>query len=544
MPKKIHNALFWFTNNNRIDETAINYLKDNDIEKAIEIWQKTLKNEITEKNYSSYANISTLLIGVASVNGNIKKDLLKQGIKLKGKLLNSNSIKSFISEITKNGNISVTDKLNSEFINEILQLVNPYLKNKDLTQRELVSFFSEFPVPIQKSISAKFSETHIFNIEKNIENTVKKRNETPIDAEEHGEALYKNTKKDITELKQIFGANNIQFQMIANKLANEIMQCSIDFFNVHREEDAEFDPGDDALRIAKYANSIGATGQIKNRIIENTQSIQEWVKSKGEREKRKVIEDDIAFIIEQLRLLNETEYEGNDTLSRLLKQKISLFGSNIDKTNLNKADKFLTKCFPKLKKIHNTIGNDEMFLQLSSAVVQNSLSIVVDTINKAQEDVSKTHSQFDRYNAISSLKEIIETSAELIHIMFSLTIYSELKTRLRTNKEVIWNIADQVVASTKSRKDKKEQELRNAKNELIKIKNKQFLESKIRNANYEMDKIKQWQLFRKQETREQQINEQRAKINTLLQNSEQEKRKEIRKQEENIFKIEIELKQL
>ena len=92
-------------------------------------------------------------------------------------------------------------------------------------------------------------------------------------------------KKLVNHMKKVFKQVDLLESMIdvkkstkdINKLANEIMQCSIDFFNTHREEDTEFDPGEEALRIAKYAKSIGATGQVKNRIIENTQPIQDWV---------------------------------------------------------------------------------------------------------------------------------------------------------------------------------------------------------------------------------------------------------------------------
>ena len=53
---KLLHALFWFVRDNTIDEIALNYLKNNNLQKAIEIWEKTLKNNINERNYSSYQN--------------------------------------------------------------------------------------------------------------------------------------------------------------------------------------------------------------------------------------------------------------------------------------------------------------------------------------------------------------------------------------------------------------------------------------------------------------------------------------------------------
>lgn len=340
MPQRIHNALFWFINKSTIDETAIDYLKDGDIDKAIDIWQKTLKEEITDRNYASYANLSTLFIGVASANALINKQLLQRGIELKNKLLSSEKLQLFVSDITRNEIVPELEKLNSNFVNEILQLTKPHLENKQISKKELISYFNSFSVSIKKNVLSKFTDTHIYNIENEIEKVIKKRETNPREAVEYGEQLYKNTKVDIIELKNLFGQNSIQFQMITDKLANEILQCSINFFEIHRKEDGEFDPGEDALKIAKYANSVGATGQAKKRIIENTQVIQEWVDSKEDRKQRQQIEPDIVFVLEQLRLLNETEYTESDT--------ISLVGNNIDETNLNKADKLLNRCIPKL----------------------------------------------------------------------------------------------------------------------------------------------------------------------------------------------------
>lgn len=47
--KKLLYSLFWFVKNNPFDEIAFNNLKEKETDKAIEIWNKTLKEEITSK---------------------------------------------------------------------------------------------------------------------------------------------------------------------------------------------------------------------------------------------------------------------------------------------------------------------------------------------------------------------------------------------------------------------------------------------------------------------------------------------------------------
>ena len=64
---KINHALFWFLSSNPIDETAIGYLKEDNLTKSLEIWEKiTLGKEITPKNFSCFNNVGTLKLISAS----------------------------------------------------------------------------------------------------------------------------------------------------------------------------------------------------------------------------------------------------------------------------------------------------------------------------------------------------------------------------------------------------------------------------------------------------------------------------------------------
>ena len=58
------------------------------------------------------------------------------------------------------------------------------------------------------------------------------RKEDPHNAEEFGHELYEKTIDDLEQIEKVLGAANIQYQMLASKLAGEILQCAIEFFNV------------------------------------------------------------------------------------------------------------------------------------------------------------------------------------------------------------------------------------------------------------------------------------------------------------------------
>lgn len=75
---KVYHSFYWFLNTNPFDNTAIEYLKNDDENKALEIWEKvTTDKDITAKNFSSFNNLGTLRLLSSS------ESQIKEGIKNK-----------------------------------------------------------------------------------------------------------------------------------------------------------------------------------------------------------------------------------------------------------------------------------------------------------------------------------------------------------------------------------------------------------------------------------------------------------------------------
>jgi len=274
---KVHFALFWFLNSGHLDEAALNNLKEGHIEKATEIWEKTIKDDVvTAKNFSSISNLSTLQLGIVTFNGSFDPGKFTYSIELKGKLLLSDVFNSFVSTVIGESITINNDAVLKEFADEILQIVKPYLnKSNGLKTSQLINAFNSFPNEIRQYVSNKFTDRPLSNIENQIEKTKQKRGESPRNAEQYGEELYKNAKEDLVFLKNTWGANNIQYQMIADKAANEILQCSIDFFNKNQDIDADNNYHEKATKLAKLANEIAVSSRAKDRIKENINTLEE-----------------------------------------------------------------------------------------------------------------------------------------------------------------------------------------------------------------------------------------------------------------------------
>jgi hypothetical protein len=86
-----------------------------------------------------------------------------------------------------------------------------------------------------------------------------------------------------------------------------------------------------------------------------------------------------------------------------------------------------------------------------------------------------------------------------------------------------------------------EKEIASAEKKLREINQADYYESQIRSAKNEMSEIQKFKLFRGSSEKQSQIKSQQTKIDGLVQKSKDEKRKDIRIQEEKIYKLKMEL---
>ncbi len=413
--KKLHYSLFWFIEHTPLDEIAHNNLRDRNIEKAIEIWDKALKNEVTSKNFSSYLNLSTLYLAISTSTSLISLHKLKRGVLLKGQLIHSKSFNDLSKHVMRSETIMDPLETSKSFADEIIELLKKYLnKNGGISTHDLISLFNSYPQSIQKYVSAQFTEAPFSNIETKIEKAITKRKNNPNNAEEYGEELYKATKSDLLLLKKLIGENNIQYEMLANKLANEVMQCSIDFFNELRDSN-DYDPGDDAVKVAKYAKSIVPLGQIRDRIDESLSIMQDWVNDKPKREQEKVISEDLNFIT----------------------TKLEDFQQKAD--SIENSRQLVSACESKLLNIKKHLGSyDDFYLKLSSAIINNALGMVITVVNREQDQL-----EYDK-TKLTTLPGTFSSAVAVLIKMKSFDMTSEIRDRLNTNTKVISDINSQL----------------------------------------------------------------------------------------------------
>ena len=416
--KKIHYALFWFVNSNSIDDIAINNLKDGNQDKAIEVWTKALKSEVSGKNYSSYHNLSTLYIAMALAGTRLDLPRMNEGIELKGELLSSNSFASFLDLIGCLENATEQDVIAKQFVDNIVEIVDPLLgRDESFKSKRIVTLFDTYPKYVTKYVTSKYSEFPILNIESEISKAAQKRKQSPENANEYGLSLFNSAKDDIAFLKSLLGSDDVQIQMLVDKTANEIMQCSIDFYNEGRDSD-HIDPGYEALKIAGHAKSIGPVGQVKKRVDENTATIQEWVNEKPNRDKQNRIAEEVEYLALKLK-----EFKG----------------VSITKVTMAAISNLVRLCKPKLASIKSEIGSsDEFYLQVSDAVVSHALSGLIYIFNTDQEKV------VEGVIGIETVRNKIRAIIDIIDTLRVFDMSATVRSRVNKNRNTIVGMESEI----------------------------------------------------------------------------------------------------
>lgn len=273
---KMGAALFWFYKGNAItDEPAFEALKDGDIETANQIWDKLITDTkedgkrfwrpVTEKNHSAFHNCAVL--NIVRPNGNLN-NAIAGGIFF----LESDLVHNFVSTVADSTYKPNKKDLQLSFLN---QLFSDIEYSKKISVIKFVEIVSKLQFSAKQDFLKSFVQKPIEQVERLIEESKTKRKANKANAVSNGNTLYQQTSENLKQLKSILGTSDIKFSSISDKVANEILQCSIDYFNDSQEKDSSSDYAETAMKLAKLADSIAVGNIIKDRIKDSISTLEE-----------------------------------------------------------------------------------------------------------------------------------------------------------------------------------------------------------------------------------------------------------------------------
>lgn len=388
--EQIKYAQFWFLQKmSPLDDIAFNHLLAGNMAGAIEIWSKQESLSSLQNKLVCYLIESKLEFAI------------KTAEKLYEKFGND-----YINKVDANCTLQMTaTDLLHQFIDSL---------GEEIGMQTMLGF--DLGGETKAYISSQTIGPLINKISSEVDKTKKVDHKDPKARIEAARKLVAHTKEAFSQLKGILPATDSQYQMIADKLGLEILQCGIDYFNNSDEEGRH----QKAMKVQRYAQSIVVGTLAKQRCDENVNILQGLIDKLPPEEIKK-----------------EQEH---------IQQQIALFLLLPPKVDDVLA--FLKNTCADLVTIKETLGKSNSFyLQQATLIAQVALSKSIDALNEVQEkELPKLHG-IGRTEAIKKVSHAFAASWEVMLWIELIDADSDFKAnRLKPNKTALKNILDQVDA--------------------------------------------------------------------------------------------------
>lgn len=397
LPKdQILYAQFWFVKATPLDEVAFKHLLSGEIDKAEEIWQKkecasSLQNLIVCSLMRNKYDFAIMCAEVLYGNTQYLNQLVSTIIGTGGNFDVSNLAFSFLD--------TLCDEIGAS---KLLPFVTNSSWKEHLGEKAVKPLIDS----IQEAINIA-------------QNTKRKGSNARLKA---GEALRKNTRKNLLQLKNFLSTKDLQYQMIADKLGLEILQCGIDYFNDSEEPDAAHK----AMSLQKYAKSIVVGQMAKDRCKENVDILQKNIDN-----------------------LPPSEVFAEDRAIREELRKYCLLPDKICH-----AVTLLNNAKPHILSIKRKLGvSNAYYLKISTQIVGNALSNVITEVNEAQSifsaDKDDPNAALAAILGITHVKSVLEEAWKATRIMDGFDMEADYKSgRYSENRSILKRLCEQLGVST------------------------------------------------------------------------------------------------
>lgn len=386
---QIKHTLFWFMKATSLDDIAFNHLLGGNMVQAKEIWNK-------KETVSSLLN----LMACALIEGDtdslaIKADTLFQNYYIDFCLAVNETIKLSSTQLTELF-VELLKEDGTFELASLMQVPGTSVEWRKIIGGGLVKpIIDEISLAISEAKSAKGSSANY----------------------RAGEKLMNSTKGLLSQLKGLLSVSDMQYQMIADKLATTILQCGINYFNDTEEDDAV----DKAMKLQNYALSIAVGQMAKDRCKENV----DILKKIGPEYK---VQKELNRIGEKLKRFSAKPI-GRDAIFT------SLLGNGKSFSDINS---FIDGCRPDLLLVRQKLGvTNSLYLKISSAVASAAINALVEKINAAQQMANITS---DR----DSLKGDVASALSTMSKISSLDMTSECRNYFNSNNSTLNSINSQL----------------------------------------------------------------------------------------------------
>ncbi len=346
---KIRYALFWFIKVSPLDEKALDCIMRGELVRAYEMWEG-------EESFSSLVNVAVCAFIAENDEGFV--------CYMTRMIHDDDNREAFISAVCGDTcNIS-EEELSHIFIDELLQNM-PSNGN----WRYWIDIFSDYGVSEEDDDYLRSKLVHIpADVLADEVARVKKISRSK-GTERYRAAV---TLRELASLKlddiaDLAGKDSLQYQSIADKVAQEILNCAMDYYKECSR--TVYQATEQCVEMNQYAYDIAVGAAEKAKLLDSLTEIK-------------------------------------DRLSKLPPEKAFVHFSKINKLLddfckqpdlVVHSERLLNDCVPLLKEIKQMLGRDnKMYIDISTQIASNAMANVISELNKKLDE-------FEREEAIKHL---------------------------------------------------------------------------------------------------------------------------------------------
>ncbi len=392
--EQIKYAQFWFLKKTPIDDVAFNHLVAGNMAGAIEIWSK-------QESLSSLQNkLVCYLI----------QDKHRAAVLTAEKLYDKFG-DSYINKVDENCTLKMTG---TELLHLFLESLGAEIGYQkiigEITVEDAKSFI------ISKAVSPLVNK-----ISSEVDKAKKVDRKDSLARKNAGQKLMVSTKEPLKQLKGILKVGDPQYQMIADKLGLEILQCGIDYFNNSEDDKAPYT----AMEMQKYAQSVVVGNLAKQRCEENIKILQ--------------------------KIINELPPKEVKAEDKAIKTELRKFVRLPDK--ISYAVNLLNNTKPHLQSIKQKLGStNTYYLNLSTQIVGNALHNIVEEVNAVQNDPQiafrlQLGIGLDP-TSMDKIKSVVREAWKATAIMDDYDLESDFRAHYNENRSTLRSMCNQMGITT------------------------------------------------------------------------------------------------
>jgi len=396
---KIRHALFWFAQpSDSMGKLAYDHLLQGNNEKALELfskshsWEALLCRSTLELQFGKYGEA---LLDFYSITNGLYSQMCHAIAGQTFEMSATDLIKLYLQTLTEEVEAStlLQEWGKDTVLPESSEIIEFELRNiaiekpLDIIEKEIVAC---------KAISTDDAEAQL----------------------EAGKKLANNTHKVRIQLQKLLGNDDSRYSRLLDKLANQILQCSINYFNKIEDENREII--ENALKLGEYALNIAVGKMARDHIQHNV----DILRKKKENLPPAEVENEVNAIMKALAKFVD--------LPDKIEHSVTLLND--------------TK--PHLNSIRLKLGStNNFYLKISTQVVSNALHNIIEEVNLAQREQPESlyDSQADKMLRLLRIANTVSAAWNCTKNMDTFDMESDFRTnRYNPNRNSLQNMRDQL----------------------------------------------------------------------------------------------------